>query len=126
MTMHNCSFIENTALGFCEGSQACGGGGALGVLGNAVVHVEGSQFERNIAGNEGGGIYVSGTASLTLNTTKVSACKARVDGGGISTREASHVTLTDNVAIRNCESLHGKGGGILGRSPFPNVWHYLH
>ena len=53
VTMHNCSFIENTALGSCEGSQACGGGGAVGVLGNAVVHVEGSKFERNIAGNEG-------------------------------------------------------------------------
>ena len=126
VTMHNCSFIENTALGSCEGSQACGGGGAVSVLGNAVVHVEGSKFERNIAGNEGGGVYVAGTASLTLNMTKVSACKARFDGGGISTREASHVTLTDDVAIRNCESLDGKGGGILGRSPCPNVWHYFH
>ena len=70
-------------------------------------------LEGNSAGNEGGGVYVAGSASLTMNKTRVSACKARYKGGGVSTRENSRVTLSDDVVIQNCEALHGKGGGML-------------
>lgn len=77
-------------------------GGALLANGkNTVLNIDSTTFQGNRALNEGGGIYLLGSAEATLIKTSVTECSANRNGGGMSTRGAkfpyklfftSHVT----------------------------------
>jgi len=100
---HDCTFVGNVALK----------GGALSGNGEgAVVQVVSTTFRRNFAFLEGGGILVTGAVALTVNNSKIVNGMTDGDGGGMSTRGQTVVTLVGNVVISDCES-KGMGGGVL-------------
>jgi hypothetical protein len=66
---------------------------------------------------------VTGAAALTINNSKIVNCKTDGDGGGMSTRGQTVVTLVGNVVISDCES-KVMGGGVLveiGKSRCPSI-----
>lgn len=61
----------------------------------------------------GGGVYLSGTSQLTMNSGTISDCAA-TEGGGVYARENTQFTLK-NGTISGCqavETVGAKGGGI--------------
>ena len=59
---------------------------------------------------------MTGAVALTLNNSNIVNGMADGDGGGMSTRGQTVVTLVGNVVIRDCES-KGMGGGVLVEIP---------
>ena len=67
---------------------------------------------------------MTGAAALTLNNSKIVNGKTDGDGGGMSTRGQTVVTLVGNVVISDCES-KVMGGGVLveiGKSRCPSIF----
>ena len=55
---------------------------------------------------------MTGAVALTLNNSKIVNGMTDGDGGGMSARGQTVVTLVGNVVISDCES-KGMGGGVL-------------
>ena len=101
--MEDCNVLNNTALSYAEG-------GGIFVENSDLVMVR-----CNVSGNsaeeeadEGGGIYIEGTAMLSLTDTEVSDNSAGVGGGLYATGgvnvQLSNVRMTGNVATENSDS----------------------
>ena len=101
--MEDCNVLNNTALSYAEG-------GGIFIADSDLVMVR-----CNVSGNsaeeeadEGGGIYIEGTAMLSLTDTEVSDNSAGVGGGLYATGgvdvQLSNVHMTGNVATENSDS----------------------
>jgi predicted outer membrane repeat protein len=103
VTISNCSFTGNTALG--SGSTA-GSGGAISNSGTMTVAA--TSFTNNLAASDGGAVYTNGTFTATncpfLNNT------AQSDGGAI--RNSAALTLTGCTIAGNFGA--SEGGGLDG------------
>ena len=90
-TVRACSFTANKAL--------LNGGGMSVNSKDTNVHVFSTTFERNRAFHQGAGIYLSGPASLTLNSSFVASCIAGTHGGGTYVMAVSNVYLCVCVCV---------------------------
>ena len=93
-------------------------GSAIAVLSNGSVVLDGGIIVNCITEANGGGIYKSGTGSLTLanGKSKISDCSAGGSGGGIYLKNG---TLTISAGtIQNCiaNGASGNGGGVYYES----------
>jgi len=94
--------LNNIAI---SGGSVAGDGGGIKLTGNASLRTTGATFSGNAAAGRGGGIYVENNAA-TLNSSTVSGNTAALAGGGIY-NYAGEVTLTNSTVSDN-------DGGELG------------
>jgi len=96
---------------------------------NAIVSITGSLFSQNVAGNDGGGIALGGSAVKTITTSKIiNNTAVSGSGGGVVDYGSGDLTITKstisgNTAIVSPATYNGGGGLITltGNKIFGNV-----
>ena len=108
-TMTNCTVTNN------EAKYSHGGGiYAMGTLSMMNCTVTGNTAQSSGSGSgSGGGIYIDGTASLTMTGGTVTGNEAQSNGngGGIYIGGNGSFTMTSGT-VNNNKTEHGDGGGI--------------
>lgn len=101
------SILSNTTGG-------SGGAIASGTINDApaLVQIIDSDVLSNTAMGSGGGIDIYGT-TLAVERSRLNANHAEIDGGGLSTRYSSIVTLLHTQMVAN--SAGGRGGAVFSR-----------
>ncbi|MDA8746208.1 hypothetical protein N9N28_16400 [Rubripirellula amarantea] len=89
-----------------------GVGGGLHVSGKATVEIFGGSVSGNIAAGDGGGLRNSNNGTMTVNGTVIDGNSADRDGGGIY-NNGGQISLAGISVSRN--EAQGSGGGIYGR-----------
>ena len=88
-----------------------GSGGGIYVYSNgSVVMNSGSTLEKCTAVENGGGVYLEGSANLTMNQSSLTGCEAQGNGGGVYL-ERSAKLIMDKSSLTGCEA-QGNGGGV--------------
>jgi CSLREA domain-containing protein len=110
-TIANSTFLRNTSgLG---GTGAAAGGGIYSDLGR--LRLTGSTIAENRAGDQGGGLYISGTMPAQIVNSTFSGNRANSNGGGIHL-DSGAVSLNAVTVVRNRGNADGifseAGGGI--------------
>ncbi len=104
-TITSCLFRNNSG-----DPAASGMGGGLYASGN--VTVDSSIFTDNLAGQNGGGIYLTNSKTLTITNTRISGnYTSQFDGGGFYLDDNTLVTMSNTIITSNYARY---GGGILG------------
>lgn len=85
-----------------------GSGGGLYVTGTATVTITASTLVNNTAYSFGGGLYIAG-ATVTITNTTVLGNSAIIGGGGLA--NGGTLTLINSTVARNSVA-QGTGGGI--------------
>ena len=110
LRVSNSNFVSNVAAE---------NGGAVHVVGEALVDIAGSQFETNVAGDSGGAIAVTRAvddlpANVTIDTSSFTENGAR-DGGALSNLSFTTVTSSRfslNEAIENGGAINTSEVGV--------------
>jgi parallel beta-helix repeat protein len=105
LTLTGCTITGNLAE-----SRMCSGGG-LFCSASRLTLTDCSIASNGVFGGSGGGMCLTGCASVTLTNCAVSNCAAPTDGGGIYCY-SSNATLT-NCRIDGNQSQYGSGGGVF-------------
>lgn len=111
----------------CVPSQSGDGGEGAGLvtIGNMTT-IEQSAVTSNTTGigggsgplvlegapGNGGGIWVSGTLTVTASTISGNVTSQSADGGGLFVADAAQIPVILHSTIANNQSLGGRGGGI--------------
>lgn len=89
-----------------------GSGGGIYVYSNgSVVMNSGSTLENCTAVENGGGVYLEGSANLTMNQSSLTGCEAQGNGGGVYVSSNASVTMNNSSKLENCKAT-GNGGGV--------------
>lgn len=104
-TIEDCNITDNKA----EYSTG-GGGGLILASNNKSCIIKKSVISKNIAGENGGGIYINGGTLSLESGTAIRENTAETDGGGIYIRNGS-LNLESGAAIR--ENTAKKDGGAI-------------
>ncbi|HEU5011794.1 MAG TPA: Ig-like domain-containing protein, partial [Roseiflexaceae bacterium] len=112
------TFQGNTTVGIAGGIS--GDGGGLYIGGDAVYSLSTSTISGNIAGRNGGGVFLrddagSTLAATTLTNNTISGNSAKGNGGGVYHDSGSNTINNTTIAlnISNSDSTSGgDGGGI--------------
>ena len=98
-------------------SDASGDATAVYVLGDADVTIENLKITGgNIKGGNGGGIYMGGSGTLTINDCDITGNAAEKYGGGVYGTSSSTIILSSSYITGNIASISGGGmctGGAL-------------
>lgn len=122
-TITDTRFTSNDAsdIGF-------GGGIAMDLSGDAILHITGSTLNQNTATTSGGGLYVDGAASsldvrrsaIVDNDTTGSASNGSAFGGGVFLQDGGGTikdsAIDGNTATATAASDTAAGGGIFTRT----------
>ncbi|WIA37967.1 hypothetical protein OEZ86_001344 [Tetradesmus obliquus] len=100
VNISSCSYV---------GNQAAKGAG-IAMQGSSKVALVDSHVSNNSA-ERGGGVLVSGRASMVIRNSTLMSNTARVAGGGLLTSDTSVVTVLDGSITHNSAGAEG-GGGI--------------
>ncbi len=118
LSMMNCTVTGNTAQSSGSGS---GSGGGIYIDGTASLTMTGGTVTGNEAqsNGNGGGIYIGGTGSFTMTSGTVNNNKtAHGDGGGIYINGTASLTMTGGTLAGN-EAVNNKtGGGVYVNGTF--------
>ena len=93
-------------------------GGAIKMTGSAVVNLAGVLISNCWSDkavtyqNEGGAIYMSDFAQLTLKNCVIRNCRAMDYGGAIYMEDAGNRLTCENVDILRCSADENQGGGV--------------
>jgi len=111
-------FTNNTAAIFAAARHSITGGGLWVHFGTSTT-IEGSRFEKNVAGIGGGMSVTTDLGAISIGNTEVLENKAQNYGGGIDVfaRFGGDITIADSVVSNNTVSSFqlfagGGGGGI--------------
>ncbi len=100
--------------GVISGNKAGNGGG---IYNEGALQINGGTISGNTASDNGGGIYNTGTGTVTITDGAVTGNKANKNGGGIWNRGTINMeggAVSDNAAVK-------EGGGIYLDSENPSV-----
>jgi hypothetical protein len=129
LTVENCQFINNEAIGEGGGAVFTDGGNPVGPGGNVPgnITVRGSWFEGNKAKGEGGALFLYGYPSdqilLEDSTVINNSVATGTQGFGRGVARGGGMRSNSNLTIRNVtfanNTAAGQGGGIWidGNSP---------
>ncbi len=84
--------------------RACADGSAASVAGGRLVG--------NLAGLEGGGLFLSSSSALTAAGLAIDGNEAGTGGGGVAARECASLQL-DRSNVTRCNVTAGPGGGLM-------------
>lgn len=88
-------------------------GGGIYVTGNAMVSIQGGEFSDNVAGRQGGGIWVGEEGQIFAQANAVVTGNSATNGGGIYNSSAE---LYINGATIRSNSASLEGGGIFSEN----------
>lgn len=107
--------MNNSHLRNCANPSTAtpgGSGGGIYVYSNgSVVMNSGSTLENCTAVENGGGVYLEGSANLTMNQSSLTSCEAQGNGGGVYVSSNASVTMNNSSKLENCKAT-GNGGGV--------------
>ncbi len=110
-------FVAND-VGGLAGAANPGNGGAIHTSGNNAVTITGGTFNGNIAGREGGGVWIQNAGSLLATDVtfigNIANGAALDDGGGAVFNNGGVITLVSPTMTGNTAlGASGSGGAIL-------------
>ena len=116
--VYNNSSLEmsNSHIQNCTNAEKYekGSGGGIYVYSNgSVVMNSGSTLEKCTAVENGGGVYLEGSAKLTMNQSSLTGCKAEQNGGGVYVSSSASVTMNGSSKLENCTATGNGGGAYL-------------
>ena len=110
---HSSLEMNNSHIQNCTNAEKYekGSGGGIYVYSDgSVVMNSGSTLENCTAVENGGGVYLEGSATLTMNQSSLTGCEAQGNGGGVYL-ESSAKLIMDKSSLTSCEA-QGNGGGV--------------
>ena len=109
--------MYNSRLRNCANASTAtpgGSGGGIYVYSNgSVVMNSGSTLEKCTAVENGGGVYLEGSAKLTMNQSSLTGCEAQGNGGGVYVSSNASVTMNNSSKLENCKATGNGGGAYL-------------
>jgi predicted outer membrane repeat protein len=126
LTLNGTTVTQNRALKSADAGAAASGGGIYNL--NKITVQNGSKVDVNNSDTYGGGIFIAGSNTTTIENSTVSGNTARDAGGGIyhsSTSTSAQALKIRGSSMWNNQALGGKGigGGIFtaGKADIANT-----